>query len=403
MALTSGFFNSLNGDRVYSALQMGSIFDGIIYDGVYQSYGQAFYITALGALNVSVGTGRGWFSHFWVLNDSALGLTLAASHSSLNRYDEIVLEIDLSDGVRASSIKVIYGTAASSPVRPALTNSSILKQYSLGYIYRAAASSSIAQSNITMVVGTAATPWATSVLANNISFTQLIDSAGFASFHNQVFRGKNLGTGFTAEQKANVQNGTFTDLWVGDYWVIGGVTWRIVDINYWYGLGDTKLNTNHLVIMPDSALYQARMHSSSSTSTGYANSQMRTTNLNTAKTTINAAFPSSVITRRAILSTVFNGDEVTGVAWYSVTVEIPSEPTVLGGRYLGQEFLVQDTNQFAAFKLKPHLKLPSNGVAMWFQNICDSTGYSGLHSKGNNDYYQANDASPGVRPVFAIG
>ena len=42
MSVTSGFFNSLNGDRRYNAEQMSSIFDGIINDGIFANIGTAF-------------------------------------------------------------------------------------------------------------------------------------------------------------------------------------------------------------------------------------------------------------------------------------------------------------------------------------------------------------------------
>ena len=63
--------------------------------------------------------------------------------------------------------------------------------------------------------------------------------------HSRIFRGKNLGTSVTAAQKAAIQDGTFKDLFLGDYWVINDVTWRIVDMDYWYNTGSTALTTHH--------------------------------------------------------------------------------------------------------------------------------------------------------------
>ena len=67
MTITSGFFNSVNHDRLYDAEQVSSIFDGIIKDGVYESIGDAFMVTPNSDLNDSiiVGTGRAWFDHTW--------------------------------------------------------------------------------------------------------------------------------------------------------------------------------------------------------------------------------------------------------------------------------------------------------------------------------------------------
>ena len=49
-----------------------------------------------------------------------------------------------------------------------------------------------------------------------------------------------MGSTFTAAQKAAVRAGTFEDLFLGDHWVINGITWRIVDMDYWLNTGDTR-------------------------------------------------------------------------------------------------------------------------------------------------------------------
>lgn len=42
-----------------------------------------------------------------------------------------------------------------------------------------------------------------------------------AGFHNSVYRGKYLGTAVTDTQWTAIGNGTFEDLYIGDYWTIG--------------------------------------------------------------------------------------------------------------------------------------------------------------------------------------
>ena len=75
-----------------------------------------------------------------------------------------------------------------------------------------------------------------------------------------IYRGKNLGSVVTEEQKTNIKNGTFKGFFLGDYWIIGSYTWRIVDFDYWYDCGDTAFTKPHLVIMPDKPLYNAQMN-----------------------------------------------------------------------------------------------------------------------------------------------
>ena len=164
MAVTSGFFNSLNGDRRYNAEQMSEIFNGIINDGVFSSVGTAFAVTASEGNTVTIGIGRGWFNSAWIYNDAILPLTLSNSETLLNRIDAVVIEINHSIGVRSGSIKVVNGTPATTPENPTLANIDDVHQYPLAYIYRAAGSTSIVQANITNKVGTSDCPYVTGIL-----------------------------------------------------------------------------------------------------------------------------------------------------------------------------------------------------------------------------------------------
>lgn len=83
MSLTSGFFDSVNHDRTYNAEQMGSLFNGIIRDGVFKDYPSAGEnLTIRGkstdVLTVSVGPGRAWFNSIWIDNDSNFDINLAS-------------------------------------------------------------------------------------------------------------------------------------------------------------------------------------------------------------------------------------------------------------------------------------------------------------------------------------
>ena len=164
MAVTSGFFNSLNGDRRYNAEQMSEIFNGIINDGVFSSVGTAFAVTASEGNTITIGIGRGWFNSAWIYNDAILPLTLSNSETLLDRIDAVVIEINHSIGVRSGSIKVVNGTPATTPENPTLVNIDNVHQYPLAYIYRAAGSTSIVQANITNKVGTSDCPYVTGIL-----------------------------------------------------------------------------------------------------------------------------------------------------------------------------------------------------------------------------------------------
>ena len=164
MSLTYGFYNSIGGDRKYNALQMSSIFDGIIEDGVYMTIGDALAVKQSSGMTVTIGEGRAWFDHTWTLNDSLYPITLDASDVLLSRIDAIVLEVNANTTTRANSFKIVKGAPASNPVRPTLVKSELLNQHPLAYISVPKGATSISQSNITNAVGTSECPFVTGVL-----------------------------------------------------------------------------------------------------------------------------------------------------------------------------------------------------------------------------------------------
>lgn len=162
MTVTSGFFNSVNHDRLYDAEQISSMFDGIITDGVYQGYGDTFEVMPVEDMNntVTVGTGRAWFNHTWTLNDTPLVFTLESPNTMLSRIDAIVLDINKEDSTRKNQILKITGEyAESTPAQPTLINNELHKQYPLAYIsVPAGQPGPIKSYQITNMIGTASCP-----------------------------------------------------------------------------------------------------------------------------------------------------------------------------------------------------------------------------------------------------
>lgn len=159
MSVTYGFYNSLNGDRKYDAIQLSSLFDGLIIDGVFASIGTCFAVQADTGTSVNVGIGKAWFNRTWTFNDSILPMEAPISHVLLDRIDALVIEVNASAAVRANSIKFVQGTPSSQPVNPTLASSETVHQYPLAYIYRVAGSTEITQADITNMVGSASTPF----------------------------------------------------------------------------------------------------------------------------------------------------------------------------------------------------------------------------------------------------
>ena len=162
MTLTSGFYNSQNGDRRYSAEDFGRIFNGIITDGVFAAIGSKMFVRAVSGMRIAVGSGRAWIDGTWVNNDTDFNLQLANGASVGDRIDMVVLEVNREDNVRAASIKVISGTASSSPTDPTLENSGRTIQKPLAKIYVVQGASTINQARITNLTGTNVFPYVTS-------------------------------------------------------------------------------------------------------------------------------------------------------------------------------------------------------------------------------------------------
>lgn len=227
-----------------------------------------------------------------------------------------------------------------------------------------------------------------------------------AAAHNCIYRGKNLGTSVTAEQYAAISSGKFTDLYIGDYWVIKGVTYRIAAFDYYYNCGDTNFTKHHAVIVPDTSLYKAQMNTSNVTTGGYTGSAMYKSNLAQAKTTIKAAFGSAhVLTKRELLTNAVNGNTPSGWAWFDSDVELMNEVQVYGsvawGAHDGNGYNVASGDgQFPLFmfdRTKLH-----NREDYWLRDVSSATAFSFVVSYGYANYANAS-YSFGVRPAFCIG
>ena len=190
MTISSGFFNSVNHDRLYDAEQFGSIFDGVINDGVYEHVGDAFNVSPNSSVNDSViiGTGRAWFNHTWIVNDSQYSVTLNPPNLVLPRYDALVFDIDRRDSVRKNSIAIVEGTPNSSPQYPAMLNEELHKQYPFAYILLKPGNSEIISAeNITYNVGKSTCPLVTGpleVISDDNFFQQM--NAKFETFKNDL-------------------------------------------------------------------------------------------------------------------------------------------------------------------------------------------------------------------------
>lgn len=148
MAWKSGFFNSVNGDRVYNADQLSAIFEGLITNGVYESVGNKLAVQPNNGMTIQINTGRGWFGQRWVNNDSEYLQTLEAADVLLNRYCAVCVRVDKSDSVRNAEPYFKYSEYATAPVKPTMERTETIQEYCLAYVLIRAGASQITAADI---------------------------------------------------------------------------------------------------------------------------------------------------------------------------------------------------------------------------------------------------------------
>ena len=246
------------------------------------------------------------------------------------------------------------------------------------------------------------------IAAHKAILDKVTASGAGAGAHNSIYRGKNLGSAVTAEQYAAIQAGTFDDMYIGDYWTIGGVTYRIAAFDYYLRAGDTDMTTHHVTLVPDASMYNHVMNDSNVTTGGYVGSKMYTTGLADAKTTINNAFGSAhILTHRQYLCNAVSNGKPSGGSWYDSTVELMTEQNVYGGKVFGAgndgstvpALYTVDKSQYPLFAFRPDLI--SNRNWFWLRDVVSAALFALVGNGGSADYYYAS-ASGGVRPAFSI-
>ncbi len=234
--------------------------------------------------------------------------------------------------------------------------------------------------------------------------------AGLLSIEQRrnVYRGKSLGSSISDAQKTAIQNGTFDSMFIGDYWTIGGINYRIADMDYWYNCGDTAFTKHHLVLVPDTSLYSSNMNETNVTTGGYVGSKMYTDNLADAKTKIQTAFESLLLTHREYLVNAVTNGYPSGGAWFDSSVELMNEIMVYGthvyapmsnGATIPNKYTI-DKQQLSLFRLNP--KMVNRRYTYWLRDVTSASGFANVVSGGNANCTGASN-SFGVRPVFPIG
>ena len=247
-----------------------------------------------------------------------------------------------------------------------------------------------------------------------------------AEAHNAMWGGRDITAAFNAGTvSANIANGTFRDIFPGDYITkqvtISGtaytVNWVIADCDYWWHKGDqgNGMETHHVVIVPQAPIFNANMNATNTTEGGYMGSRMFKETIPACATGIVNAFGAShILTFRDWLISGMTTNQIssglpnfTGGAqwgaspWVSVQCDLMTEKMVLGAPVNSASALDEwcATRQMSAFRLSEKL-INYNRQWYWLRNIVSSAYFAGA---GGYGVASADYASyvVGVRP-FAL-
>ena len=246
----------------------------------------------------------------------------------------------------------------------------------------------------------ASTGTATTIVAEN------------AAAHNAIYRGKDITSMETSgELYVNIANGTFDDIYIGDYFTksINGTNYvlRIAAFNYYYNMGEPAFTKPHAVIIPDSIFGLAQMNTSNVVTGGYVGTKMRTETLKTWLSYLKTAFGSHLLTPRCLYDNKCDGSSYSGGTWYDGPLELMTEEQVYGARqqgitnHSGWCYPGLDYGQFPLFALD-HSRI-YNRSAWWLRSVSSSAVFAFVADGGYAASYGGASASYGVRPRFLIG
>ena len=232
-------------------------------------------------------------------------------------------------------------------------------------------------------------------------------SANSIPFHNAYPRCKYLGTAITDAQNTAIKNRTYDDLFIGDYWTINGVNWRIVAIDYYFNVGDTNFDKGNIIVMPDTVLYDAQMNTTNTTAGAYHGSLMRTQNLNNARVIAQNAFGSHLANHRILLTNAVDASGPSNWDWYdSNGVELPNEVQIYGTRVWGSALkgfdVATQKQQFPLLALAP--QFVNTRQTYWLQDV-SSDSVSSYFALVNGAGLAGGDrasVSLGVRPSVTL-
>lgn len=214
--ITYGFFNAVNGDRRYSADQLGNYFKGLISNGVYEKVGKAFIVTSNNDMSINVGSGKAYINEKWIENDKTVNYSIDASDTAYARIDTVVIRLDYT--ARTISIKILKGTASPTPTAVSITRNSSVYDLKLAEVKVNANVTKITTSDISDYrLDTRVCGFVTGVIKQVDTadlFLQM--QSDYKAVRNSIAKDLNVNTQVLTSMETRIANGTFVDFYVGE-------------------------------------------------------------------------------------------------------------------------------------------------------------------------------------------
>lgn len=158
--IKSGFYDSINHDRLYGADDFSDYFEGLISDGIYAGIGKEFRVFADGTtMGVQVDTGRAKILNKYVRNTDVLDIEIDTADSENPRWDAVCVSVNLDEAYRNGYIDVHKGTPAADPQKPDVPDTNAAKLFVLAYVYVPAQATVINAENVNDNRGAANCPY----------------------------------------------------------------------------------------------------------------------------------------------------------------------------------------------------------------------------------------------------
>lgn len=147
MAITSGLFNSINGDRRYNASWFARYFATFIGNGVFPNPSTGLQLIENENMTTTVKAGDGWINGYFIVNDGDYILQHDLADGVLKRIDRVVMRLNYS--TRQIEIVIKKGAFAGSPVAPNLQRDADAYELGLADVLINNGATQITQANIT--------------------------------------------------------------------------------------------------------------------------------------------------------------------------------------------------------------------------------------------------------------